>query len=66
MATRESHRNSTHNEGKSVVAEEFIRTLKNKIHMTTLYDFNVKNVFDKKMIQLRNIIISQNNQNEAY
>lgn len=29
---------STHNEGKSVVAEQFIRTLKNKIqkHMTTI------------------------------
>ena len=29
---------STHNEGKSVVAERFIRTLKNKIykHMTTI------------------------------
>ena len=28
---------STHNEGKSVVAERFIRTLKNKLHkhMTT-------------------------------
>ena len=56
MATRQRHRNSTQNEGKSVLAEEFIRTLKNKIHTTTLYDFNVKNVCDKKMIQLRNII----------
>ena len=29
---------STHNEGKSIVAERFIRTLKNKIykHMTTI------------------------------
>ena len=34
---------STHNEGKSVVAERFIRTLKNKIykHMTSVY----KNVY---------------------
>ena len=34
---------STHNEGKSVVAERFIRTLKNKIckHMTT----NSENVY---------------------
>ena len=34
---------STHNEGKSVVAERFIRTLKNKIykHMTA----NSKNVY---------------------
>ena len=29
---------STHNEGKSVVAESFIRTLKNQIH-----DFSFKN-----------------------
>ena len=28
---------STHNEGKSVIAERFIRTIKNKIH-----DFNIK------------------------
>ena len=34
---------STHNEGKSVVAERFIKTLKNKIykHMT----YNGKNVY---------------------
>ena len=30
---------STHNEGKSVVAERFIRTLKSKIYK---YDFNIK------------------------
>ena len=30
---------STHIEGKSVVAERFIRTLKNKIYK---YDFNIK------------------------
>ena len=39
---------STHNEGKSVVAEKFIRTLKNKIykHMTAISKsvcFNVLN-----------------------
>ena len=31
---------SKHNEGKSVVAERFIRTLKKKIYK--LYDFNIK------------------------
>ena len=31
---------STHNEGKSVVAERFIRTIKNKIYKT--HDFNIK------------------------
>ena len=30
---------SLHNEGESVVAERFIRTLKNKIYK---YDFNIK------------------------
>ena len=44
---------STHNEGKSVVAERFIRTLKNKIykHMTAISKngyFNVLNdIVDK-------------------
>ena len=44
---------STHNEGKSVVAERFIRTLKNKIykHMTAIsknLSFNVlNNIVDK-------------------
>ena len=44
---------STHNEGKSVVAERFIRTLKNKIykHMETISKnvyFNVSNnIVDK-------------------
>ena len=45
---------STHNEGKSVVAERFIKTLKNKIykHMTTIG----KNVyFMFWMILLKNI-----------
>ena len=32
---------STHNEEKSVVAERFIRTLKNKIYKY-LFDFNIK------------------------
>ena len=38
---------STHNIGKSVVAERFIRTLKNKIykHMTTA----LKNVYTDKL-----------------
>ena len=38
---------STHNEGKSVVAERFIRTLKNKIykHMTSIS----KNVYIDKL-----------------
>ena len=30
---------STHNEGKSVVTERFIATLKNKVYK---YDFNIK------------------------
>ena len=30
---------STHNEGKSVVAERFIRTLKKNLYV---YDFNIK------------------------
>ena len=34
---------STHNEGKSVVAERFIRTLKNKIYKHT--KANLKNVY---------------------
>ena len=33
---------STHNEGKSVVAERFIRTLKNKIYKHN--DFNIKKI----------------------
>ena len=37
---------STHNEGKSVVAERFIRTLKTKIY--NLHDFNIKNVYIEK------------------
>ena len=39
--------NSTNNEGKSVIAERFIRTLKNKIHkyMTSIS----KNVYIDKL-----------------
>ena len=39
---------STHNEGKSVVAESFIRTLKNKIykHMTSISKNNYFNALD--------------------
>ena len=47
---------STHNEGKSVVAERFIRTLKNKIYkyMTSIS----KNVYIDK---LNNIVNKRNN-----
>ena len=43
---------STHNEGKSVVAERFIRTLKNKIykHMTSI----LKNVYIDKLDDIVN------------
>ena len=39
---------STHNEGKSVAAERFIRTLKNKIYkyMTSIHDFNIDKLDD--------------------
>ena len=33
---------STHNEGKSVVAERLIRTLRNKIYKYIIYDFHIK------------------------
>ena len=44
--------NSTHNEGKSVIAERFIRTLKNKIYkyMTSIS----KNVFIDKLDDIGN------------
>ena len=47
---------STHNEGKSVVAERFIRTLKNKIykHMTSVS----KNVY---IVKLDDIVNEYNN-----
>ena len=43
---------STHNEGKSVVAERFIRTIKNKIykHMTSIS----KNVYIDKLDDIVN------------
>ena len=44
---------STHNEGKSVVVERFIRTLKNKIykHMTTVG----KNVYFNALDNILNL-----------
>ena len=39
---------STHNEGKSVVAERFIRTLKNKIHKHTL-STNIVDKYHRKI-----------------
>ena len=33
---------STHNEGKSVIAERFIRTLKNEGYSISKNDFNIK------------------------
>ena len=45
---------STHNEGKSVVAERFIRILKNK----QTHDFSIKNVY---MDQLDDIVNEYNN-----
>ena len=49
---------STYNEGKSVVAERFIKTLKNKIfkHMTTIQKIS-KNVY----IDLLNVIVNRYN-----
>ena len=49
----------THNEGKSVVAERFIRTLKNKIHkhMRAV----LKNVYIDKLDDIINEYISWNN-----
>ena len=41
---------STHNKGKSVVAERFIRTLKNKIYMTSIS----KNVYIDKLDDIVN------------
>ena len=50
---------STHNEGKSVAAERFIRTLKNKIykHMTALSKNVYFDVLDDIVILLINITI---------
>ena len=52
---------STYNEGKSVVAERFIRTLKNKIfkHMTAIS----KNVY---FDVLDDIVIKYNNSSQNY
>ena len=49
---------STHNEGKSVVAERFIRTLKNKIYkyMTSIS----KNVYIGKLADIGNKQYKQN------
>ena len=46
---------STHNKGKSVVAERFIRTLKNKIHkyMTSIS----KNVYIDKLDDITTIYV---------
>ena len=51
---------STHNEGKSVAAERFIRTLKNKIykHMTALSKNVYFDVLDDIVILLINITIN--------
>ena len=49
---------STHNEGKSVVAERFIKTLKNKIykHMTTIGKNTYFNVLDDIVKNYNNTI----------
>ena len=51
---------STHNEGKSVVAERFIKTLKNKIykHMTTLGKNVYFNVLDDIVDKYNNSFLS--------
>ena len=51
---------STHNEGKSVVAERFIRTLKNKIHkyMTSIHDMYIDKL-DDIVDEYNNTIIHQ-------
>ena len=53
---------SSHNKGKSVVTEIFIRNLKNKIYkyMTSLS----KNAYDKLDDVVHKQYISQHNQNE--
>ena len=57
---------STFNEGKSVIAERFIRTLKNKIykHMTAISKIVHDDVLDNIVNKYNNS--SQNNKNEAY
>ena len=44
LETNDIEMYSTHNKGKSVAAEIFIRTLKNKV-----YDFSIKNVYIDKL-----------------
>ena len=50
---------STHNEGKSGIAERFIRTLKNKIYKYMKNTPNIKKMFllINYMIQLINMIV---------
>ena len=57
---------STYNEGKSVAAERFIRTIKTKIHKyTTAISKNIYyNVLDNIVNKYNNC--SQNNKNETY
>ena len=57
---------STYNEGKSVVAERFIRTIKTKIHkyMTAISKNIYYNVLDNIVNKYNNC--SQNNKNETY
>ena len=49
---------STYNEGKSVVAERFIRTLKNKIfkHMTTISKYVYTDVLDDIINKYNNTV----------
>ena len=53
---------STHNEGKSVVAERFIRTLRNKIYkyMTSIYDLNEYNNTYYTAIKMKPIDVKDN------
>ena len=57
---------STYNEGKSVAAERFIRTIKTKIHkyMTAISKKFYYNVLDNIVNKYNNC--SQNNKNETY
>ena len=57
---------STYNEGKSVAAERFIRTIKTKIHkyMTAISKNIYYNVLDNIVNKYNNC--SQNNKNETY
>ena len=57
---------STYNEGKSVAAERFIRTIKTKSHkyMTAISKKFYHNVLDNIVNKYNNC--SQNNKNETY